>query len=383
MRITIVTGPFFSVPPAPCGAIEYRWLGVAKVWAAQGHTVICLSRSYGDLPAESVVNGIRIIRRGGFRQSRWIGWSLLKDMAYCVGVARRLPRADITITNAFWLPVAGAMLRRRLGRLVVNVARYPKKQMRIYRGVDLYAAPSQAVTDAIIAQCPSCRPIARTIPNPINTDVFKCDAPIGGTDGKIRILYTGRVTEEKGVHLLVKAAARLHERYPHMALRIIGMIDIDRGGGGPVYRKRLEALAGSMPLEFVPPIGNQSQLAQAMREADIYCYPSIADRGESFGVAPLEAMALGLPTVVSGLECFHQFVRDGENAIVFNHRAIAPEDELAQALERLIESSDLRRQISKAAAETGRLFGYPAIAEMYLAEFAKLLGRGQDGSTES
>src|SRR5918993_3322585 len=62
MRITIVTGPFYSVPPAPCGAVEQIWHGLAAEFARRGggRTVVC--RGYPGLAPRGRANRVTYVR---------------------------------------------------------------------------------------------------------------------------------------------------------------------------------------------------------------------------------------------------------------------------------------------------------------------------------
>ena len=87
-------------------------------------------------------------------------------------------------------------------------------------------------------------------------------------------------------------------------------------------------------------------------------------------------MGLGLPVVVSGLECFEDFVKDGENAVVFNHRGDDPASELAQKIRGLLVNKNLRNEIGHAAAQTGSRFSTGALAAKYISVFQKIMTDG-------
>jgi glycosyltransferase involved in cell wall biosynthesis len=80
---------------------------------------------------------------------------------------------------------------------------------------------------------------------------------------------------------------------------------------------------------------------------------------EGFGLALLEAMARGIPSVVTATPGPNEFCRDGLNALV-----VPPAD--AQALERglrrLIDSAALRHRLSREAVATARKYTWPLVA---------------------
>ena len=122
------------------------------------------------------------------------------------------------------------------------------------------------------------------------------------------------------------------------------------------------------------PISDASELAKELRTCDVYCYPSIAEQGETFGVAPLEAMAVGCATVVSALECFQDFVDDGVSALVFNHRVDNPAEQLAERIEYFLTNPDSREKVATEGSRVAHTkFSNDHIAKQYLADFHSLL----------
>ena len=127
MRITIATGPMLPVPTLRGGAVPRMWQGLAEQFALAGHEVTVFAREFSGQPERETIAGVRYLRWGGFDQSLSVRRDLLKDLAYAMRAVRRLPSADILITNDFWLPVFAAR-RRSVGRVVVNANRFPKGQ---------------------------------------------------------------------------------------------------------------------------------------------------------------------------------------------------------------------------------------------------------------
>src|SRR5207253_8522157 len=131
MKITIVLGAFFPVPPVMGGAVEKVWFALSQEFARRGHEVVLVSRALPELPRSETRAGVKHLRLRGFDMPRSLVWLKFLDLLYSFNTMSVLPEADILVTNTFWLPILIRNLRR--GKIYVQVARYPKGQMRFYR----------------------------------------------------------------------------------------------------------------------------------------------------------------------------------------------------------------------------------------------------------
>ncbi|MFP4412904.1 glycosyltransferase family 4 protein [Coleofasciculus sp.] len=373
MKISIVTGPWFPVPTLQGGAVPRRWQGVAEQFAAMGHQVTIVCRSYPSQPQQEILNGVKYFRYSGFPQSRSIAWDLLKDLAYALLVLPVLPRADILVINDFWLPVFASTLRPDAGRVVINAARFPKKQYHLYAGADRFVAPSKAIQEAIAKQYPPANSRLRVIPNPIDTRLFYPPVSPRPIRKDKTILYAGRIHPEKGIHLLLDAFAILCQDFSDVKLRILGPFRQNQGGGGEVYLHSLQRKAQQLPVEFSEPIFDGKKLAEAYRTADLFCYPSLAEKGESFGVAPLEAMATGLVPIVSDLDCFRDFIEEGKTGYFFDHRSADAAKNLSSTLASALLDYQATSEMAINGSQNATCFSYARIAQLYLTEFEELI----------
>jgi glycosyltransferase involved in cell wall biosynthesis len=196
--------------------------------------------------------------------------------------------------------------------------------------------------------------------------------------GEVVLGYVGRIHEEKGLRLLAEALRLLGARpgLPPWRLLLCGPADVARGGSGVVFRgqllQRFSAAMNPSRFNLLDPQFNERTLAGVYQRIDIFCYPSLAEQGETFGVAVAEAMAAGAVPVVSRLACFTDFVRDGENGLVFDHTAPDAAASLAAALARLLSEAGLRERLALAARADARVYDYATYAEDLLADFAQL-----------
>jgi glycosyltransferase involved in cell wall biosynthesis len=369
VKITIVMGAFLPVPPIMGGAVEKAWFALAQEFARRGHEMVQISRATPGLPAEEVIAGVKHLRVRGYDTPGSLVWLKFLDLMYSRRALRAASSSDIIVTNTFWAPVLSRNQRR--GKLYVHVARFPKGQMRLYRHAARLQAPSQSVADAIRAEAPEAT--VKVIPYP-RPDTASGDLPEFAEREKT-ILYVGRVHPEKGVHLLIEAFVRLPERvHAKWKLVIVGPMETRLGGGGDPYRTQLERAAGEAKnqIELRGPIFGAAELEQQFRAASLFVYPSLAERGETFGLAALEAMAHGCPVLVSSLGCFHDFVEEGVTGFFFDHRLPDPAKDLSNKIAQILEDEALLGRVSEAGWRKSAAYALPRVAEQFLDDFAEL-----------
>ena len=371
MKITIAMGAFFPVPPIMGGAVEKVWFTLAAEFVKRGHEVAMVSRKTPGLPREETINGVKHLRVGGFDTPRSLVWLKFLDLIYSLRTRSILPDADIIVTNTFWLPI---LLRNsKHGRVYVQVARYPKGQMRFYGSAARLQAPSQPVARAIAAEVPKRADKVSVVPNPVPRSATSPPA-IGDRD-KI-ILFIGRVHPEKGVHVLVDAfVSGARAAFADWKLMIVGPTETKLGGGGEAYLASLHRVAESAEgkISFTGPIFDSAKLTDAYRSARLFVYPSLSERGESFGLAPLEAMAHGCAVLVSNLDCFRDFIRDNETGFMFDHRKQPASQTLRDKIDNVIRNETLLARVAAAGYEKSAEYSPERVADQFLKDFDSLI----------
>jgi glycosyltransferase involved in cell wall biosynthesis len=372
MKITIVLGAFLPVPPTMGGAVEKIWYALAQEFARRGHEVVVVSRKLPNQLRDEATGGIGHLRVPGFDAPRSLVWLKVLDLLYSIRVVSVLPAADIVVTNTFWLPI---LLRDPgCGKVYVHVGRYPKGQMRFYHRVARLQAPTNAVGSAIAAEAPHLSEKVSVIPYPVPGSTSGAP-PSLASRSKI-ILYVGRVHPEKGVHLLVDAFVRgTPTAFMGWKLMIVGPTGTKFGGGGADYLDALGRSAAGIAGQviFAGSVFNPVALEQIFRDARVFVYPSVAERGESFGLAPLEAMTHGCPVLVSKLDCFGDFIRDGETGFVFDHRSKNPVESLGKKLEAMVRDEAVLARVAEAGHRKSSEYSLPRVADCFIADFSSLI----------
>jgi len=368
MRITIVQGAFLPVPPILGGEAERIWYDLGREFARRGHEVLHISRRHPNLPYMETTAGVRHFRVRGFSPPRSLKMRKLEELFYALSARRFLLPAEIIVSHTLWLP--RIVRARKYGRIILSVSRYVPGQFRRCRHNICLQATSQDVAAKIRAELgPRSTAHVHVVPDPISRRAGQMPSPL---DRSPVVLYVGPLHAERGVDLLIYAWRRAAEHLPGWRLRIVGSAKRELGGGGVDYLDNLVREAGELPVDFVEPAFDPVSIEREYRSASFFVYPALAVTDESLGLAPLEAMSFGLPTIVSRLACFRDYIAPEQNGLVFDHGDGNAAGELAERIVRLATEHEQRLKIGTAAWETTANYTVSAVAAAHLAKFAEL-----------
>jgi len=200
--------------------------------------------------------------------------------------------------------------------------------MRFYRLPRFTLAPNESMMQLLRDRVH--RP-AYFLPHGVDTDFFS-PTRRNRQDNSFRIGYVGRFTPEKNVRLFVD----LEQRLLAAGRKDSRLVLIGEGTEKDWLKSNLRRA------EF-PGILRGEVLAEAFANMDVFVFPSQTD---TFGLVLLEAMASGVPVVVSPEAAVRVEVQDGVTGFVAQDVG-----GFAESVLRLMESETLRRDMSCAARE--------------------------------
>jgi len=199
---------------------------------------------------------------------------------------------------------------------------------------------SDAVRDYTIAEDRVEPKKVVTIPNGVDTERIaqhfdpEFRARHGLTDASHVIADVGSIKPVKGYDVLVRAADLVRRRFPKAIFAIAGPVQ------NVPYFGQLRSLIQSLGLEQnVRFLGNVDPVYPLLHASDVFCHLSLTD---GLSNAMLEAMATGLPCVISRVGGNPEVVEEGQSAFV-----VPPADHLqaADGLIALLSDQALRRNM--------------------------------------
>ncbi|MFW6153900.1 MAG: glycosyltransferase family 4 protein [Planctomycetota bacterium] len=396
MAIALICQPWDSVTPALQGSSIPIWTWQVARRLADQDAVFIYAKAKRGLPPVERDQGVtirripvrpdRVLRPVLHRLSRTLhpGWPFCSGpMFYPLFYRRTLAAAradgcDILHIHNFFQYVPLARRLHRSARIVLHMhcdwlSRLGGRTVdRSIAAADAVIGCSEYITESTRLRCPAGTGKYHTVLNGVDVEAF--EAADGQEDpaaraGPPRILFVGRFTPEKGLHVLVDAFTRLAQRWDDLTLDIVG------GGKATVsdfvpgmlrdpliapladfyhhrdyaawLHRRIDAAGLTARVRFLGTV-SQPLLLQIYREATLLAHPALL---EPFGMVAAEAMAAGLPVVASRVGGLPEVVRHGRTGLM-----VAPGDPeaLAEAIALLLADGDRRRRFAVAARQYAR-----------------------------
>jgi len=163
-------------------------------------------------------------------------------------------------------------------------------------------------------------------------------SPTKKNDSKFRIIFCGSITPRKGLHYLIKAFSEL------------SINDAELWVIGGVLNKKYREYLEKFNLEKVYFMGtfSQSELPRLYSQGSVFILPSIAD---GFGMVVTQALACGLPVIVSENVGAADVIEEGRNGFVV---PVCNANSLKERLEQLYTDVKLREEMSKYAIDNAK-----------------------------
>lgn len=379
LRVLVIN---YEFPPVGGGGGNVS-ASIARHLADLGVEVHILTAHYGTLPRREQKDGYHLYRSWSIRRHRH-RCSLLEMHSFLLGaflpslhLVRRLrpqilhvhfavPAGPLayTIKELMGLPyvitlhggdIPGwAPEVNALHRVLAPITR------RIWREAAAVVAVSQGLKELAQRQYPSV-PI-RVIPNGVDLYYYQPRGRDSRVEEGVRLLFTGRLVEQKGLEFLLESLAMVRKRSSTpFHLQVLG--------DGPLrerMQQRMESLELGGSVSFEGWV-SQERVLQVLRGGDVFVLPSLTE-GMPLGI--LQAMACGLPIVATQVPGSEELVRSGENGF------LVPPGEteaLADSLLFLMRDSSLREDMGRRSLMIAGEHDWASIARRYLELFEGII----------
>ncbi len=175
------------------------------------------------------------------------------------------------------------------------------------------------------------------------------------TDGVFRLVFSGRLVEQKGVRYILEAL-------PHVQAAIDRPVELVVAGAGPseaALHEQVTALGLNQSVRFQGWTARDA-MPDLYRSGDVFVFPSFE---EGMPNVVLEAMASGLPLVATDIYGHRDLMADGDNALL---TPTADSGAIAQALIRLAREPGLRARLAARSRVRAEAFAWRNTAQAYL-----------------
>lgn len=225
----------------------------------------------------------------------------------------------------------------------------------VNRNASAFTSPTVASQRALVHEGVDPERV-QILPNVVDTDRFDTgpkDAESTSLPNRLEstfnILFVHGLNEQKGTHYLLGAFEQVRERFDDVSLILVGENSLDTD----VYAAAVAGNPDVYHVEYIPEIRHLYNLS------DVFVLPSIATPRwkEQFGRVIIEAMACGLPTVVTNVGGPPHVVAEGYTSLVVESRS---SEALYDALHELIVNDECRDELGANA--------YDYVRENYVPE---------------
>lgn len=191
--------------------------------------------------------------------------------------------------------------------------------------------------------------------------------PVGGriekyVNGKLNILFVGRLDPRKGIMYLLRAYQKLEKKFTNLRLIIVGEGPEKKKAGDFVKNHALQDVKfeGQVRSDVLP---------DYYRTAHIFCAPSYEN--EALGIVLLEAMASGLPVVGFANAGYKEVLGEG----LLSRFLVPPKDNkaLTLALGELVEDSSLREKLTALGERKVKSYAWEEVSQQVLKFYRKLV----------
>jgi phosphatidylinositol alpha-mannosyltransferase len=374
LKVALVSPYDFSHP----GGVTEHITHLSRVLRERGATVKLIGPASGDLPAPVGELGVDDFYRVGRPFPVPVNGSIAR-ITMSFHLSRRISRMldqerfDVIHCHEPLLPALPITVLR--ASKVCNVGTfhaYARSSTAYYYGRRLVRGSFRKLHGRIAVSEPAREFVSKyfnadyqVVPNGVDLGRFGQGVkPLPSLrDGKLNLLFVGRLEKRKGLGDLLRAYVNLKQRIPELRLIVVG--DGRMRGG---YERYIESQA--IPDVLMAGHVSPDELPRYHASADIFVAPNTGQ--ESFGIVLLEAMAAGLPVVATDIPGFTQVVSPGEQGILVRRNDPVS---LSSAINLLAADPVLRARLGAAGRQSAMNYSWERVGDQVVDVYENALRR--------
>ena len=333
------------------GGMEMHVRFLSKHLADRGHKIVPLCSPGSPLEQDFKEHGFEplSLELGGYFHPR--GIAKLSDL---------LQEWEVDIVHShysrdLWTIAPALSLNKKLSRVPLILTKHigtqkPKRDFlhkKIYRRVDHIIAISDVIQKNLIATHPITPNKVSVVHHGVDFSEFSSSEfmrnsardELGYTKGHIVFGIIGRLQISKGYLEFLEMASRIIQVMPAARFLIIGEATRGEPEEGRLIHHRIQQLNLNAVTKCM---GFRKDVARMLSAMDIFIFPSHA---EAFGLALIEAMAMGIAVVSSNCDGVLDIVQDGENGFLVSPRDV---DGLTKTALNLAHNAETRKHFGEA-----------------------------------
>lgn len=350
--------------------IRHKWAGGAEIYVHElaknlvekGHQVTIFSGNDGKSSNREIIDGIEIIRRGGF--------FTVYIWAAIYYIFKFQDRFDIIIDSENGIPFFTPIYSRRPKFLLIHhvhqeffndslkspmreIAKFIEGKLMplVYRNEKVMTVSESSKKDVLGLGIFSEENICIINPGidikPVSKNITKTDQP--------SILYLGRLKPYKNIDIAIKSFKKVLKKFPTAIFNIAGVGDSEESLKQLVKKLQIEnsvLFHGHVDEDITKPI--------MFKQTWIMVQPSSF---EGWGITVIEANQMGTPVVASDIPGLRESVINGETGILVKPKSVT---QFSQALIKLIKNNKLRKSMSMAGIDRAKKFNWSENTDTFL-----------------
>ncbi len=391
LHLALMSSGLISIPPEKGGAVEEYVFQLGKCLRSLGinANVIDLHFSRAN-PFPTLIQEIYSPKIPSFIPKK----DLLQELIFSHYSVKKLMNFNIIHSNTAWVGFATKkLISNKLIKFVYTCHNplWPQKEVglseKIIRKIEAYTmknsnaviAINETMKDALKKKANIPQEKLFVVPNGVDTSFFHPSNANKKKEGKYAlnnefvILFVGRVSAVKGVHVLLKSYKMLLEKHKQLAMKLLIV--------GPPRNRFSKISIDDYALNVMDwahrhlPSGSYSFTGAVSREelkklyscADVFVLPSFA---EAFGMVLLEAMSTGCPVIGSDAGGIKDVIETGVNGFLFETGSCSS---LTKKIDLLVKDENLRRYMGLNSRNMAKEFyDWKLIATKMLAIYKSL-----------